>query len=67
MAAVASPAMSTPAGIVRVGFFTSWPTNDVISNPEKAKHIADHRLSVPRKSTSIGGTIDAGVNGVADP
>ena len=35
---------TTPSGIVRRAFFTSLPTKDVSSKPEKAKHSADHRL-----------------------
>src|SRR3990172_2325428 len=67
MTVAAKPAMSTPLGIVRRAFLTSPPTNDVISKPENAKHIADQRLRVPSASAPTGGTRLAGLNEVADP
>ncbi len=65
MTVVAAPAMKMPRGIVRSGSLISWPMSEVISKPEKAKHIADHRPTVSRRSPR--GTIVCGVNGVADP
>ncbi len=39
--------------------------SDVISKPEKAKHMADHRPTVSSRSPR--GTMVCGVKGVADP
>jgi hypothetical protein len=57
--------MKIPRGIVRSGSRISWPISDEISNPEKAKHMADQSPIV--SSSAPRGTIVAGVNAVADP
>src|SRR3954468_22813004 len=62
---VAAPAMKTPRGMVRSGSLISCPISEVISKPEKAKHIADQSDTV--SSSAPRGTIVAAVNGVADP
>src|SRR5262245_45157672 len=65
MAVTTMPATMMPSGMVRRGFLTSWPTIEAISNPEKAKHIDDHRLMVVMKSSRGSSSEDA--NDVADP
>src|SRR4029079_665156 len=65
MTVTTAPPKTTPSGIVRRAFFTSPPTKDVSSKPEKAKHSADHRLIVP--SVSSCGSRFAGAKLVAEP
>src|SRR5512144_1454230 len=66
MTAIIAPAASTPIGMARRGFLISWPTKEVTSRPENAKHMADHSASVSMPVV-VRGTSAAPVNDVADP